>query len=94
METTYNVGGYNRLSREDVKNGKSDFSLSIENQEAMIKAYVAEKGWRYYKSYIDDDFSGTTFQRPGFQEMMSDIESGKINLVITKKSLKAYWSFE
>ena len=84
MKTVYNVGIYCRLSREDLKNGKSDVSLSIENQQSMLEDYVNEKGWNIYKAYIDDDISGTTFQRPGFQAMMSDIEDGKINLVITK----------
>ena len=84
MKTAYSVGIYCRLSREDLKNGKNDVSLSIENQQAMLENYVHDKGWNIHKIYVDDDVSGTTFQRPGFQTMMSDIEDGKINLVITK----------
>lgn len=80
----YQVGIYCRLSREDLKNGRKDVSLSIENQQAMLEAYADENEWVVYKSYIDDDVTGTTFQRPGFQAMMSDIENGKINCVITK----------
>jgi DNA invertase Pin-like site-specific DNA recombinase/chaperonin cofactor prefoldin len=50
----------------------------------MLENFVTEKGWNVYRAYIDDDVTGTTFQRPGFQVMMSDIEHGNINLVITK----------
>ena len=84
MKTVYNVGIYCRLSREDLKNGKRDNSLSIENQQAMLEDYVNNKGWNVFKVYVDDDVTGTTFQRPGFQAMMSDIEIGAINCLITK----------
>ena len=84
METAYNVGIYCRLSREDLKNGSKDVSMSIHNQQDMLEAYVNEKGWTVYKAYIDDDVTGTTFNRPGFQKMMGDIENGLINCVITK----------
>lgn len=84
MKTAYSVGIYCRLSREDLKNGRNDASLSIVNQRAMLEDYVGEQGWKLYKVYADDDVTGTTFQRPGFQEMMRDIENGKINLVATK----------
>jgi len=84
LKTAYNVGTYSRLSREDLKNGKKDISLSIENQRAMLENYANEKGWNIFKAYIDDDISGTTFDRPSFNEMMKDIENGKINCVITK----------
>jgi len=84
LKTAYTVGTYSRLSREDLKNGRNDVSLSITNQQSMLEDYVSEQGWSFYKSYVDDDVTGTTFQRPGFQAMMNDIENGKINLVITK----------
>jgi DNA invertase Pin-like site-specific DNA recombinase len=84
LKTVYNVGIYCRLSREDLKNGKKDVSLSIENQQSMLTAYAEEKGWTIFKIYIDDDTTGTTFNRPGFQAMMGDIEAGKINCAITK----------
>lgn len=84
MYTEYNVGIYCRLSKEDLKGGKRDFSLSIENQQAIIEKYVAEQGWNVYKVYIDDDVTGTTFNRPSFQSMVQDIKDSKINCVITK----------
>ena len=84
MKTAYNVGIYCRLSREDLKSGKRDNSVSIENQQAMLIDHAEQKGWNVYKVYVDDDVTGTTFNRPGFREMMADIECGKINCVITK----------
>jgi DNA invertase Pin-like site-specific DNA recombinase len=57
---------------------------SIENQQNLIARYAEDRGWRICKSYIDDDFSGANFDRPGFREMMGDIEGGLINCVITK----------
>ena len=84
LKTAYTVGIYCRLSREDFKNGKKDVSMSIKNQQDMLETYVNEKGWVLSQAYIDDDVTGTTFDRPGFQKMMDDIKSGLINCVITK----------
>lgn len=84
LTATYRVGIYCRLSREDLKSGNRDNSVSIENQRSMLIAYAEKQGWSIFKVYIDDDVTGTTFNRPGLNELMSDIESGKINCVITK----------
>ncbi len=84
MVTAYKVGIYCRLSKEDLKSGNRDNSVSIDNQREMLIAYAQQQGWTLHKVYIDDDVTGTTFNRPGFKNMMSDIESGKINCVITK----------
>jgi len=84
MKTAYNVGIYCRLSREDLKNGKRDMSLSIENQQTMLEDYVQARNWHTYSIYVDDDVSGTTFNRPGFNDMMDDIGDGKINCVVAK----------
>ena len=78
----YDVGIYCRLSRDD-NNGNSE-SMSISNQREMLKAYVKDNGWSISDIYIDDGYSGTTFERPEFSRMIQDIEAGKINLVITK----------
>lgn len=78
----YSVALYLRLSRED-NNGKDD-SVSIENQKELLEDYVEERGWDVREIYIDDGYSGTTFERPAFQRMKKDIEKGKINMVITK----------
>ncbi len=85
---TYICGLYCRLSREDVKNGKRDVSMSIENQQAILEKYVRDKNltenWNVFKIYVDDDFSGTTFNRPGFMEMMNHVREGLINCVVVK----------
>ena len=78
----YDAGIYCRLSRDD-NNGGSE-SMSISNQREMLKSYIKDKGWSVSDIYVDDGYSGTTFDRPEFQRMIQDIEAGKINLVITK----------
>ena len=78
---TYKVGIYLRLSREDEKQGESG---SIGNQRDIIHKYIREHNLLYIDEYIDDGVSGTTFEREGFNRMMNDIESKRINMVITK----------
>ncbi len=78
----YKIALYLRLSRDD-KNGNME-SMSIENQRKFLLAYAHENGWEVNEIYIDDGYSGTTFERPGFQRMTEDIKAGKINMVITK----------
>ncbi|MDD2518601.1 MAG: recombinase family protein [Bacilli bacterium] len=77
----YRVGNYIRLSREDLKIGESE---SISNQRTFLKNWVEEQGYELVDTYVDDGFSGTNFERPAFQRMLEDIESGKINMVVTK----------
>lgn len=49
-----------------------------------MQRYVRENNLNFIKEYVDDGVSGTTFDRPGFCEMLQDIESQNINMVITK----------
>ena len=77
----FNVGIYCRLSKDD---GKDSESESISTQKTILTDYVKERGWRLVKTYVDDGYSGTNFQRPQFQAMIKDIEAGLINCVITK----------
>jgi DNA invertase Pin-like site-specific DNA recombinase len=77
----YTVAIYCRLSKDD---GKTTDSSSIQTQRDMLTRYVREQGWSIGDLYIDDGYSGLTFERPEFKRMISDIEDGKINLVITK----------
>lgn len=81
MQETHNVGIYCRLSRDDERAGES---VSIENQREMLTRYVREQGWNLYSIYCDDGVSGTTFDRPGFNQLISDATDGKINLVLCK----------
>ena len=81
----YNVGIYIRLSREDEDKRKIE-SESITNQRNLILNYInrSDEKFKIYDEYVDDGVSGTTFERPNFQRLIRDIESGKINCVITK----------
>lgn len=78
---TFKVAIYIRLSRED---GDKQESESIGNQRDIIMRYIKENHLQFIDEYVDDGISGTTFERPGFQRMISDIEQQKINMVITK----------
>ena len=80
----FNAGIYIRLSQEDRDKKYESQSESIKNQKEMLSNYVKDKGFNYIDSYIDDGYSGTNFDRPGFQKLLEDIESKKINLVIVK----------
>ena len=77
----YKAGIYLRLSRDD---GTDNESMSISNQRNMLMDYANERGWEIEDTYIDDGISGTTFDRPGFQRLISDIEKKRINMVIVK----------
>ncbi|MCI6967352.1 recombinase family protein [bacterium] len=77
----YQAALYIRLSREDENEGPSE---SIANQRSLLDAYVQQNGISVYDTYVDDGWSGTNFDRPGFQRMIADIEAGKVNMVITK----------
>ncbi len=78
-QTIYNAGIYVRLSQEDMRAGES---LSIENQKLILTKYVKEQGWNLVDTYVDDGWSGTDFDRPVVQRLLSDAQSGKINLII------------
>lgn len=77
----YKAALYMRLSRED-DNIKE--SSSISTQKKMLEAYAKENNFCVVDRYIDDGYSGTNFERPGFKKMIQDIEDKKVNLVITK----------
>ena len=81
IPTNYYAAIYCRLSKDDDQNGES---ISIGTQRAILEDYCQEKGYQIYKVYIDDGYSGTNFNRPGFQELLDDVEQGTVNLVITK----------
>ena len=82
LNKIYNVGIYIRLSREDDE--KTYESESITNQKSLLLQYVKENNLRVYDIYVDGGYSGTNFDRPGFKRLIDDIESKKINMVITK----------
>lgn len=79
--STYMAGLYLRLSKDDEGSTESN---SISTQRKMLKSYAKERGYPIYDEYIDDGWSGTNFERPGFKRLISDIEDKNINLVLVK----------
>ena len=82
----YNYGGdvtalYCRLSKDDEQIGDSN---SIVHQKEILAKYAKEHGFVNCEFYVDDGFSGTNFNRPDFQRLMTDAEEGKISTVIVK----------
>ena len=76
------IGIYLRLSSDD---GDKFESNSITNQKNMIKIFLEKfKDIKIFKIYIDDGYTGTDFNRPGFQDMMNDIKNGRINAIVVK----------
>lgn len=82
-DNTYKVGLYIRLSKED---GDDVESESVSNQRSMLLRFITELGSNFelVDTYIDDGYSGLNFNRPNFQRMIKDIETKKINMVVTK----------
>ena len=72
---------YLRLSREEAQSGES---ASIKNQRLMITNYCSQHGLNLVCTFVDDGWSGGNFERPGFQEMMRELEKGRADIVITK----------
>lgn len=72
---------YCRLSQEDERAGES---LSIENQKAILLSYAKEHHFPNPVFFVDDGVSGVTYDRPGFQAMLAEIEAGRVAIAITK----------
>ena len=81
LMNSYVVAAYIRLSKEDYKNLESE---SVINQRNLIKEFLDYKGLAINYEYVDDGYSGTSFDRPAFNRLICDIENGKINMVVTK----------
>lgn len=72
---------YERLSHED---GRENESLSIENQKAYLEEYAVRNGFTNFVHRTDDGWSGTRWDRPGFLQMMDDIERGGVGQILIK----------
>lgn len=82
MSRLYPTAIYIRLSRED---GDKDESDSVSNQKKLLMAFVqSHEELLLYNIYTDDGYSGTTFRRPAFRQMLSDIEERKVTCVLVK----------
>ncbi|MDD3279136.1 MAG: recombinase family protein [Lachnospiraceae bacterium] len=78
----FNVAVYIRLSRED---GDKEESDSVGNQRKLLTEYIGKKEeFVLHDVYVDDGYTGTNFNRPNFQRMITDIEDGKVNCVVVK----------
>lgn len=80
----YRVGIYIRLSREDEEKESYEESESVQNQRTLLMQYLKQNKLNFVSEYVDDGVSGTSFDRPAFNQMIADIETGKINMVVTK----------
>lgn len=82
MDGVINAAAYCRVSTDS-----SDQAISLSNQISFFNEYISRHaGWRLYKIYCDDGISGTSMQnREQFNSMISDAESGKFSLIITKE---------
>ena len=72
---------YERLSKDDELQGESN---SITNQKQYLEEYAEAKGLKNIRHYTDDGYSGVTFNRPGFQKMIADVEAGLIDTICVK----------
>lgn len=88
----WKIAIYIRLSRED----GSEESLSVANQRKIIlefieSSFVGEYG--IVDEYVDDGVTGTDYERPNFQRMLRDIETGAVNCVICKTLARAFRNY-
>lgn len=72
---------YERLSRDDEQEGESN---SITNQKSLLQTYAQERGFTNCRHYTDDGYSGGNFDRPGWQQLLADIEAGIVKAVLVK----------
>lgn len=72
---------YCRLSQEDERLGES---LSIENQKSILLAYAKERHFPNPTFFVDDGYSGVSYDRPGFQAMLKEIEAGRVAVCLSK----------
>lgn len=72
---------YCRLSRDD---GAAGDSNSIANQKKLLQKYAKEHSFGNTRYYVDDGYTGTNFNRPGFQKLLEDMDMGYVTVLIVK----------
>lgn len=90
------IATYQRISRADGDLGKDgkDKSNSIENQKELIQRYISHKESLQnlpVMDFVDDGYTGSNFDRPGFQKMMDGVRSGEIDTIIVKDLSTRVW---
>ena len=81
MDTRMITALYERLSRDDDVEGESN---SIQNQKKLLEDYAKQHGFSNPVHFTDDGISGTCFDRPGFLEMMKQVEAGRVKYLCIK----------
>ena len=74
---------YCRLSRDDEANGDSN---SVANQKQIISRYAQDNHFLNTRLFVDDGFTGVSFQRPAFMEMMEGVKDGSVKTIIVKEA--------
>ena len=82
---------YCRLSQEDMQAGESE---SIQNQKLILQKYADEHHFFNTRFFVDDGFSGVSFEREGLQAMLHEVEAGNVATVITKVLSSFYQTFQ
>ena len=72
---------YERLSRDDELKGESN---SIINQKKFLEDYARSNGFKNIRHFADDGYSGTNFNRPAIQELLTEVEEGNVETIIVK----------
>ena len=72
---------YCRLSRDDELQGDSN---SIVNQKNILSKYAKENGYKNLQFFVDDGYSGTNFNRPGWNDLIALVEENKVDAIIVK----------
>lgn len=80
-EQNKNAFAYFRLSREEAQKSESS---SITNQRMIVNKYCEQNGINLIREFVDDGYSGANFDRPGFQEMMRELNKKSADTVVTK----------
>ena len=81
LQTSKITALYCRLSQEDMQAGESE---SIQNQKLILQKYADEHHFFNTRFFVDDGFSGVSFEREGLQSMLREVEAGNVATVITK----------
>ena len=69
---------YERLSRDDEQQGESN---SIINQKKYLEDFARSRGFKNIRHFTDDGFSGTNFNRPGFNALLEELKAGNVAVV-------------
>ena len=79
---------YLRLSKEDIEREETQHSKSIENQRCILEAYANRNGFEVYDTYVDDDYSGLSLERPAFLSMLADASNHCFEVILAKSQAR------